>query len=168
MKNLEYHFYKDWIFINFFNVISVNWEKRKIMKAIKGVFIPLELHFKFTKDCIPFMFCSHYGKFISISIHDVQWKDKWRTPRHEENPFVSIGIFNKWFFNWTWKLPAHLRTKQHDELDYWEQALWYLYYASYNKKKKDYDELDINKAREKWPWTGEDGKSTWNDKFILK
>jgi hypothetical protein len=143
------------------------------MKAIKGVFIPLESYFKFTKDCTPFMFCSHYGKFISISVHDVQWKDKWHTPRYEEDPFISIGIFNKWFFNWTWKLPEHLRTKQHDELEYWEQALWYLYYASYNKKKKGYDKLDINKAREKWPWKysypdSKAGESSWSDEFLEK
>lgn len=168
MKNLEYHFYKDWIFINFFNILSVNWEKRKVMKAIKGVFIPLELHFKFTKDCTPFMFCSHYGKLISISVHDIQWKDKWHIPRHEEDPFISIGIFNKWFFNWTWKLPEHLRTKQHDELEYWEQALWYLYY--YNTYSQGLlDKPNIEKAKESWPWQDyETKKSTWNNKFLIK
>lgn len=159
---MEIH--KDWIFINIHNIISINWERKKVIKAIKGVFIPLKCHFKFTKDYAPFMFCNHYGKLFSIISFDVKWKDKWHTPRHEENPFTSIALFNKFFFNWTWELPY----KDHwiDNDDYWEQALWYLYYASYNKKKKGYDELDINKAKETWPWKGEDNKSTWKDKFI--
>ena len=161
---IDYNFYKDWIFINLFNIVSFNWERRKVMKAIKGVFVPLKCYFKFTKNYPPFMFANHHGKLLSIIIHDVEWKDKWRSPRHEENPFISIALFNKFFFNWEWKVSNKLG----DDLDYWEQALWYLYYASYNKEKKGYDELDINKAKETWPWKDMENNSTWNDKFILK
>ena len=35
-------------------------------------------------------------------------------------------------------------------------------------KKKGYDKLDINKARETWPWRGENNKSTWDDKYLIK
>ena len=153
---MEYHFYKDWIFVNLFNIISFNWEKRKDMKAIKEVFIPLKCYFRFTKKYAPFMFANHYGKLFSIIIRDVQWKDKYNTPRHEENPFISIALFNKLFFNWSWKLPEELEEHWIDIEDYWEQGLWWLYYA----------DKDINKARETWPWTTEDNKSTWNNKWL--
>jgi len=155
---MEYHFYKNWIFVNFFNIISFNWEKRKDMKAIKEVFIPLKCYFKFTKKYAPFMFANHYGKLFSVIIRDVQWKDKWYTPEHEENPFVSIALFNKFFFNWSWKLPEEVEEHWADIDDYWEQGLWWLYYC--NK--------DINKARETWPWKGENDISTWKDKFVRK
>ena len=155
---MEYHFYKDWIFVNFFNIISFNWEKRKDMKAIREVFIPLKCYFRFTKEYAPFMFANHYGKLFSIMIRDVQWKDKWDTPRHEENPFISIALFNKLFFNWTWKLPKEIEKDWIDNDDYWEQGLWWLHYC----------DKDIDKARETWPWKGENDISTWNDKFVRK
>jgi hypothetical protein len=156
MRNLNFNFYKDWIFINIFNIISINWENRKDMKAIKEVFIPLKRYFKFTRRYAPFMFANHYGKLFSIIIRDVQWKDKNNTPRHEENPFISIALFNKFFFNWSWGLPKEIEEHWIDNDDYWEQGLWWLYYSDKN----------INKAKETWPWTGEDNKSTWKTKFI--
>lgn len=160
---IKVNFYKEWIFINLFNIISFNWEKRRVLKCIrKSPFILPKCYFRFTKNYSPFMFCVHHGKLLSITIQDLEWKDKWRTPRHEQNPIISIGLFNKFFFNWEWKPPKFLG----DYIDYWEQILWYLYYASYNKEKKGYDELDINKAKETWPWRGENNISTWNDKFL--
>lgn len=155
---MEYHFYKDWIFVNFFNIISFNWEKRKDMKAIREVFIPLKCYFRFTKEYAPFMFANHYGKLFSIIIRDVQWKDKWDIPRHEESPFISIALFNKFFFNWSWGLPEEVEEHWIDIDDYWEQGLWWLHYC----------DKDIDKARETWPWKGENDVSTWKDKFVRK
>lgn len=160
---VRFNFYKEWIFINLFNIISFNWDKRKILKSIKkSPFIQPKCYYKFTRNYAPFTFCVHRGKLLSITIQDLEWKDKWRTPRHEENPLISIGLFNKFFFNWEWKPSKDLG----DDMDYWEQVLWYLYYASYNKEKKGYDELDINRAKETWPWKGENNESTWNNKFL--
>jgi len=156
---------KDWKVFKLFNIVTIDWERRKIMKAIKGIFIPTKCFFRFTKNCAPFMFCNHKGRLLSIVIRDVQWKDKWYTPRHEENPFISIALFKKFFFNWEWRLNKEFSW---DNDNYWEQALWYLYYASYNKEKKGYDELDINRAKETYPWTDMNNKSIWEDKFILK
>ena len=126
------------------------------MKAIKEVFVPIKCYFRFTKKYAPFMYANHYGKLFSIIVRDVQWKDKNNTPRHEENPFISIALFNKFFFNWSWGLSKEIEEHWIDIDDYWEQGLWWLYYS----------DKDINKARETWPWTGEDNKSTWKNKFI--
>ena len=157
MKKFECSFYRNWILINLFNIISFHWVRNRTRKEIKGIFIPLQLKFSFNKDYCPFMFNCMYGKLLSISIsNEIKWKDKYGTPRHEENPFISIGIFNKYFFNWTWKLPPHVETDWIDNDDYWEQALWYLYYC----------DKDIKKAKETWPWYKENDESTWNDKFL--
>ena len=156
MKNFEFKFYKDWIFINLFNIIYFNWDRQKDMKAIKEAFIPLKCYFRFTRRYAPFMFSYHYGKLLSIIIRDVQWKNKYNTPRHEENPFVTIGIFNYFFFNWSWRLPKEIEEHWIDNDDYWEQGLWWLYYC----------DKDIVKAKETWPWRGENDISTWKDKFI--
>ena len=156
MRNLDFNFYKDWICINLFNIIYFNWDRQKDMKAIKEVFISLKCHFKFTRRYAPFMYSYHYGKLFSIVIRDVQWKDKYNTPRHEENPFITIGLFNYFFFNWTWKLPKEIEKDWVDNDDYWEQGLWWLYYCDKN----------IEKAKETWPWRDENDISTWKDKFV--
>ena len=162
MKNLKFHFYKDWVFINIFNIISINWERRKVIKGIKGLFIPLKWHFTFTRNYSPFMYNCHYGKLLSITIRDVEWKDKYQTPRHEENPFISIGIFNKFFFNWEYRLPFANHWMYDD--DYWEQALWYLYYYKEYNCKIPF----INEAIKYWPYTDyETGKSSWNNKYLV-
>ena len=161
MKNLKFNFYKDWIFINLFNIISINWERKKVIKAIKGVFIPLKWHFKFTRKYAPFMYAAHYGKLFSIISCDVQWKDKFNDPRHEENPFTSIALFNTFFFNWEYKIPTENGNYRDDE-DYWEQALWYLYYY----KEYKCESPNIIEARKHWPWTRFDEKNdTWNDSW---
>lgn len=156
MKN--FNWYKDWKFFNLFNIISIYWKRREVLKSIKGIFISPKCYFVFTKDYAPFIFCSHYGKLLSIVIQDLEWKDKWKTPRHEENPFISIGLFNKFFFNWEWKFPKNVEERWIDNDDYWEQVLWWLYYCDKN----------ISKARNTWPWRNENDESTWNDKFVIK
>jgi hypothetical protein len=135
------------------------------MKKIKGVFISPILKYQYTVDYCPYMYNRHFGKLLSIDISELQWKDKFRTPRLEEVPFISISLFNKFFFTWGWELPPHINVHYMIKEDYWEQVLWYLYYASYNKEKKGYDKLNIKKAKDTWPWTSE-GKSTWNNKFL--
>ena len=163
MKNFEFIFYNNWIFINIFNIISINCHKISILKELKGIFVSPQCKYSFTTNYAPFMFCGYYGKLLSIVVSDVQWKDKFGTPRHEENPFVSISLFNKFFFNWTWKLPPHIESNFTDNDDYWEQVIWCLYYYTcYNSKGN----IDIKKAKKAWLWRGEDDKSTWKDKFL--
>ena len=98
----------------------------------------------------------------------MDWKDSWNSPKYKEPPYIWIHLF-KYNWVWYWRLPDSFGKPWMYTDDYWEQALWYLYYASYNRKKKGYDELDINKAREKWPWTDcETKQSNWNNKFLVK
>lgn len=74
------------------------------------------------------------GKILDISIHDVWWKDKWNTPRHERNPLIYICLFRKLAFT---AIPHiyyfdEFGEKQNGDMEYWEYLINWLYY----KKKK--------------------------------
>ena len=52
--------------------------------------------------------------------------------------------------------------------DYWEQALWYLYYTN-TISQVLLGKSNIEMAKESWPWQDyETKKSTWNNKFLMK
>lgn len=129
------------------------------MNKLKGVFIPLKRHFIYGRNIsFPFIYCPKIPKVL-FRCSDVMWKDKFDTPRYEGPPYIWIHLFG---FNliWYWDLGK-------DTDDYWEQALWYLYY--YNTYSQGLlDKPDINKAKESWPW--EDyytRQSSWNNKFLI-
>ena len=70
---------------------------------------------------------------------------------------------------WYWELPNE---KYMD--DYWEQALWYLYYYK-NISQGRLDAPNIEKAKESWPWQSAkeiEGsviwESSWNDNYLVK
>jgi hypothetical protein len=151
---MVYYNLKNWVYINLINPF-------KTMKKIKGVFKPLKCYFKIGK--IPTRWCSN-PSYITIVSKDVEWKDKWDSPRYENYPFIWIHIFNINLL-WYWELPLHLN-KDIDQ--YWEQALWYLYYyttLSYGRL----DKPDIRRAKESWPWVEyKTNISTWKDQFLIK
>ena len=154
---------KDYIHFSLLNFLYVDLESPfKTMKKLKGTFKSLKVYFKCGKSWYPVMWCSR-PYTIHIMSRDVEWKDKWHIPRYEGPPYVWIHLFG---FNliWYWALS---RLESMD--NYWEQALWYLYYSSYNKKKKGYDKLDINKSKKSWPWADcETNETTWEDKYLIK
>ena len=121
------------------------------MNKLKGVFIPLHCYFYVGKN--PPFYCFNPNTKFGISQSDVGWKDKFNSPRFESSPYFAIRLF-KTYFIWYWKLPLHFN---HTDYDYWEQALWYIYYNN----------CDIRKARDSWPWTDfTTNKSTWNYKYL--
>ena len=133
----------------------------KTMKKLKGIFKPLKCYFKWNtnEDWFPMLWCSEPA-YIHIMSVDVGWKDKFDSPRYEYPPAIWIHLF-KLNRIWYWELPNEGYMD-----DYWEQALWYLYYyrnISYGRL----DAPDIKKAKESWPW--EDcytKQSSWNDNYL--
>ena len=89
------------------------------------------------------------------------WKDKFESPRFEGTPYgifgpsprISVTLFRLVKFIIWWEAPCDYR----DEDTYWEMWLWYKYYCG----------SDIDKARETWPWTDGDHKSTWIEELVL-
>ena len=134
------------------------------MKKLKGVFIPLQRRIIFGGKHIyyPFIYCPKPAKIL-IRCCDVMWKDKYDTPRYEGPPYIWIHLFGlNLIFYWV------LVNPELENDDYWEQALWYLYYyKTYSQELLD--KPNIEKAKESWPWQNYDTKeSTWNDKFLVK
>lgn len=137
-----------WIETKFFYLLYEN--PFKTMKKLKGVFKPLKC--RFYRGMCPEVWYSK-PKLIQIVVKDVMWKDKYETPRHEDSPYIWIHFF-KWDFIWYWRLPKDIKGY---DMDYWEQALWYLYYSK----------ADIEYAEKSWPWQNMDETSSWNKNYLL-
>lgn len=132
----------------------------RTMNKLKGVFIPLKRKFVigFRKGYHPFIWCSKPTP-IQIVSRDVMWKDKDDSPRYESPPYVWIYLFGfEMYWYWT----------TYNDSDYWEQALWYLYYyntISYGLS----EEPNLELAKQSWPWIDHYTKqSTWIDGFLVK
>lgn len=138
------------------------------MRKLKGVFKPLSLCFMYGKDSKlvhPFTWVSKPHP-IQIISSDVGWKDKYDSPRYEDPPYIWIHLFG-YSFIWFWELkPPHY--DMFDVEQFWEQALWYLYYYR-NTSYGCLEAPDISKAKKSWPWEDyETKKSTWSDKYLEK
>jgi len=166
------YFRKDWFYLNWKKYLYIDISNpKRTMNELKGVFKPLKLYFKFVKDeyaPYPILWVSKPA-FVQIMFHDVGWKDKYDTPRFEYHPYIWIHIY-KWNFVWYWDLPDTIgynpKTDHID--DYWEQALWYLYYTN-TISQVLLGKSNIEMAKESWPWQDyETKKSTWNNKFLMK
>ena len=163
---------KDWIYLDWKKYLYISISNpKKTMNKLKGIFKPLKCYFRFTKDIYapyPVLWVSKPA-FVQIMFHDIGWKDKYDTPRFEYHPYIWIHIY-KLNFVWYWGLSDSIGydPKVDHINDYWEQALWYLYY--YNTYSQGLlDEPNIEKARENWPWKDcETEESSWNNKFLMK
>lgn len=142
-----------WIYISLYNPF-------KTIKKLKGVFKPIKRKFRCGKQWYPVLWCSKPA-YIQIMSRNVGWKDKDDTPRYEYPPYVWIHLFG---FNLVWYWEPEFEGLDVD--DYWEQALWYLYY--YNTISYGSDKPDIEKAKESWPWFEyKINKSSWNNNFLI-
>lgn len=133
----------------------------KTMHKLKGVFKPLKCCFRIGLgkwNYHPALWCSNPA-FIHIISSDVMWKDKYDTPRYEVPPYIWIHIW-KINFIWWWEYSDKLGETD----NYWEQALWYLFYCDEYKMKKP----DILAASNYWPWTDYETKiTTWKNDYLL-
>jgi hypothetical protein len=133
-----------------------------LRKIRKLGFIRMPVHIQFGMADEMWEHTSPYyrGKILGIEGFDENWKDKDRTPRFETSPHIYITIFNTFAINIVWSFYYNFGTPREERYDndqYWEQALWCLYYC----------DGDIEKGRETWPWSC-DGVSTWDEKYLRK
>lgn len=132
------------------NPFKTWWKARKYFKRPK-VTIQIGLF----KDNFRF----NSAKILDINIHDLEWKDKWNSPRHEDNPLIFISLF-KYF--WIYIEP-HIKyynefgEKKDGDLYYWEYLLNYLYYkkhlrcySSWTSDSQLYQMRIYNKEEEKY------------------
>ena len=147
---------------------QIDWihPTRDLRRARKLGFIGVPVHFQFGLADEMWSHTSPYyrGKILGIEGFDEGWKDKYGTPRFETNPHIYITLFGTFGINIIWSFYYDFNTPREERYDsdqYWEQALWCLYYCG----------GDLGKGRETWPWTtNENGVdvSTWDEKYIRK
>lgn len=104
------------------NPFKTWWKVRKYFKRPKA---------KFYIGLFQDNFRFNTNKILDINIHDVEWKDKWNSPRHEDNPLIFISLFK---YLWIYIEPSiyyydEFGERKEGDLYYWEYLLDYLYYS---------------------------------------
>ena len=145
--------YKNLIALSIENPLKTWWKARKYFK-----FPNIAIHFSNNKYSFPYASEFWRGKLLDINIHDLFWKDKYNSPRHEVNPLIYICLFNKWslwiIFNKTFI--NEFGDKTDESMHYWEYLLDYLYYSK-SLKLSSYWVTDSKVAQIKEFGNAEDG-----------
>ena len=118
---------------NFGNPLKTWWKARKYFKCPK---IRLKVYFyKNYMYNFPYASYNYLGRIIDIDAHDVFWKDKYNSPRHEVNPVIFISLFRHISIWVTFNMHYidELGNKQNGDTYYWEYLLSYLYYNDEHK-----------------------------------
>lgn len=126
--------YKNLVAFSVENPFKTWWKARKYFKVPK-------LSLKFSSHKYRFPYASKYwqGKILDINVHDIYWKDKWNSPRHERNPLIYICLFSR-FSVWIYPTITYYNEfgeKENGDIYYWEYLLDYLYYSK-NKSLRVY------------------------------
>lgn len=121
----------NWFHFTIENPLGTWWKARKYFKRPK---ISFHISKVTTYSGYPYICYKHISKILDVDIHDVWWKDKWNSPRHERNPLIWICLFRKIALcvNFNIYYKDEFDEKVDGDLYYWEYLLKWLYY----KKKK--------------------------------
>jgi hypothetical protein len=102
----------------------------------------------------PYARTDYIGKLLDINFHDIQWKDKFDSPRHEMNPHIWVCFFRKFGFsiNFYINYKNEIGEIRNGDTFYWEYLLDYLYYSknllnipSWSYQSKIYYQWDHDK-----------------------
>lgn len=131
------------------------WENPfKTYNKIKKYFKPIKP--KISLNC----YKSSCAKILEFNSFDVLWKDKYDSPRHEQNPRITISIFNYIHI----MINFNMSDESLDDMVYWEAALNWLYYnlslsksidesigwSQYNEETKEYNPIKFELLKEPW------------------
>ena len=145
--------YKNIIAFSIENPLKTWWKARKYFK-----FPNIAIHFSNNKYSFPYASRFWQGKLLDINIHDVYWKDKYDSPRHERNPLIYMCLFSRWslwiVFHKTFI--NEFGDKTDESMHYWEYLLDYLYYSK-SLKLSSYWVTDSKVAQVKEFGNAEDG-----------
>lgn len=163
MKWIDYNIYKDWFYLEILDLVHINinnpfktwWKARKYFKRPS-----IKCHFGLLKYSFPYANRDYIGKIIDISIHDVMWKDKYNSPRHERNPYVWICLFRLFRFEISTRINALTETGKVEDrsMFYWEYLLDYLYYSKSLKINQCWEYTSKVYTRTKYYSNREDGE----------
>lgn len=71
----------------------------------------------------------YLNKILDIRFNALGWKDKWDSPRHEWDPYISIVFFRKWQLLWIFNWISNDKDSGIRSMATWEAILDYLYYG---------------------------------------
>lgn len=152
--------YNSWIYIS-----SLNFRKPlRTWKQAKDVFVYPKPTFRYGKleDTYGgFLFVDYHRmehKILSLRISDVSYKWKFDDVCFEAPPYITLVLFNRWKFVWTFNGPLY------DNQTYWDALLTYLYI----------NDKDIKKTKEEYGWVryvrdeegNEERISCWSDDIL--
>lgn len=126
--------YKNLIAISIENPFKTWWKAKKYFK-----FPDITISYGWQPYHYPYASSYWRGKILDINIHDIYWKDKFNSPRHERNPLIYFCLFSRlslWII-FGKKYRDEFGEKQDGSLEYWEYILSHLYYSK-NKSLKCY------------------------------
>lgn len=115
--------------ISIWNPFKTWWKARKFFKRPKT-----KIHFFWSKRRSlipgPYVWTERYGKILDLYVSDLDWKDKYDSPRHERNPSIFFCLFRRFGFV---IMPRVFRIdefgdKKDGDTYYWEYLLNYTHY----------------------------------------
>lgn len=121
-RSIKYHRGKYFAW-SFQNPFEIWWKARKYFKIPKTII-------RFTYKRTPYARVDYHAKILDIYIHDLFWKDKYNSPRHEYNPLIFIYILGLciWIYPKIYKT-NEFGNREDGDIYYWEYLLDYLYYT---------------------------------------
>lgn len=109
------------------NPFKTWWKARKYFKRPK---LKVIIHRVRKYNGYPYATWKHLGKILDINVHDVWWKDKWNSPRHERNPLIYICLFRRIALSVLFRVDYYdeFGVKKDGSMEYWEYLINWLYY----------------------------------------
>lgn len=153
LRSYSKKWYSNLFAISIENPFKTWWKARKYFK-----FPNIRIRFSTSKTFCPYASSYWRGKILDILIHDLYWKDKYDSPRHERNPLIYICLFSRfslWIIFYK-KWIDEFGDEQNYSMEYWEYLLDYLYYTK-SLKLDSYWQLDSHIATIKVFGNAEDG-----------
>lgn len=118
--------YHNLIAISIENPFKTWWKAKKYFK-----FPNIKVFMFYNKNSFPYATSKWRGKILDVDIHDLYWKDKWNSPRHEINPLIYVCLFSRLGL-WITFCKTYINEfgeKEDQSSHYWEYVLDYLYYS---------------------------------------
>lgn len=99
----------------------------KEWRKAKGLFIKPKCSFRFfnniNSNC-PYVYIPNVPSILCVRSCSVGWKNKYNSPRHEQDPYVWVCFFRKFGFSMTWSLSKD----SFEDCICWEYLLDYIYF----------------------------------------
>lgn len=101
-------------------------ERKESIEHIKDLINRHSYHY----NC-PYISYDYMGRILDIKMSDVQWKDKFNSPRHERSPYIYFCLFKLIGFSINFYIPKYneFGERENGDMEYWEYLLDYLYYT---------------------------------------